>query len=104
MKRLRVSCVVAMFAVASVGAMAQDKPAAANQAAKPKVMTATGTVSAIAADTLTVKAASGEMAFTLDAKTSVSGKGLTTKSTELKKEGKPTSVTEFVHVGDRVDV
>ena len=104
MKRLLLSCVVAVFALALGSAMAQEKtpPKQADEAAK--VLSATGTVSAVTADTLTLKAKSGEMVFSIDAKTTVSGKGLGTKTAELRKDGKSTPLTEFVHVGDGVDV
>ena len=105
MKRLLVSCVVAVFAVALVSAMPQEKPAPPKPVDKQaKVLSATGAVSAITADSITIKAASGEMVFSIDAKTNITGKGLSTKANALKKDGKPTTVTEFVHVGDGVDV
>ena len=100
MKRLLVSCVVAVFAVALVSAMAQEKQADKSA----KVLSASGAVSAISADSITIKAKSGEMVFSIDAKTNITGKGLSTKNSALKKDGKPTTVTEFVHVGDGVDV
>ena len=100
MKRLLVSCVVAVFALALVSAMAQEKQADKSA----KVLSASGAVSAITADSVTIKAKSGEMVFSIDAKTNITGKGLSTKSSALKKDGKPTPITEFVHVGDAVDV
>ena len=100
MKRLLVSCVVAVFALALVSATAQEKQA--DKAAK--ALSASGAVSAITADSITIKAKSGEMVFSIDAKTNITGKGLSTKASALKKDGKPTTVTEFVHVGDGVDV
>ena len=106
MKRLLVSCVVAVFALALVSAMAQEKPPPppkqVDKAAK--VLSASGAVSAVTADSVTIKAKSGEMVFSVDAETRITGKGLSTKSSALKKDGKPTTITEFVHVGDGVDV
>lgn len=101
MKRLLVICMAAMFAIAPVSAMAQTK-APADKAAETH--TATGTVSAVAADSITIKAKSGELTFTIDSKTDVTGKGLTTKTAALKKEGKPTVITEFVKVGDSATI
>ena len=103
MKRLLVSFVVAVFALA-LGVGAQEKTAPKTADKQVKVMNATGNVSAITADSVTIKASSGEMMFSIDAKTKITGKGLSTQSSALKKDGKPTTVTEFVHVGDGVDV
>jgi hypothetical protein len=105
MKRLLVSCVVAVFTFALVSAGAQEKPAPPKSVDKQaKVLSATGAVAAITADSVTIKAASGEMTFSIDGKTNITGKGLSTKASALKKDGKPTTVTEFVHVGDGVAV
>ena len=101
MKRLLVICMAAMFAIAPVSAMAQTKPPADKAA---ETLTASGTVSAVAADSITIKAKSGEMTFAVDSKTDVTGKGLTTKSAALKKDGKPSVITEFVHVGDTATI
>ena len=105
MKRLLVSCVVAVFALALVSAGAQEKPAPPKPVDKQaKALSATGAVSAITADSVTIKASSGEMTFSIDGKTKITGKGLSTKASALKKDAKPTTVTEFVHVGDGVAV
>lgn len=100
MKLLLTICVAGLFAIAPVTAMAQGKPSD-----KPaKTLRADGTVSAVSADSLTIKASSGELTFTVDSKTRVSGRGFGTKSAALKKEGKPLTITEFVRAEDRVSV
>jgi len=103
MKRFLMICAAAMFAITPIGVMAQAKtPAAAEKPAK--TLTTTGKVAAVAADSLTVTASSGDMTFTIDSKTKIVGKGIGTKSGALKTDGKSTPATEFVHVGDRVTV
>ena len=86
-------------AIASVGsAPAPPAPPA------PKSQRASGVVSAVSATSLTVKGASGEWTFTIDGKTSVTGTGVGTAARKLSTEGKPQAITEFVHVGDTVNV
>ena len=104
MKRLLGISVAVLFVLAGFTASAQDKAKAKAPASAEKVLTATGTVSAVASQSLTIKAASGEMTFAIDNKTAVTGKGLGTKNAALKDEGKTRAITEFVHVGDSVDV
>jgi hypothetical protein len=98
--------------LAAAPAFAQDKPAD-KQATKPagksasasnKTMTANGTVSSVAADSLTVKATSGEMTFAVDDKTHVVAKGASHQTAAAKGEGKATPITDFVKVGDMVSV
>jgi hypothetical protein len=92
--------------LAAAPALAQDKPAAKPEAkaTSGKTMTAMGTVSAVAADSLTVKAKDGEMTFAVDSKTAVTSHGASHKSAEMKGENKPTQITDFVKVGDEVSV
>ena len=66
--------------------------------------TVSGTVAAVAADSVTVKAKEGEMKFTVDAKTTVIGRGMGTKSTKMKDDKKPTQIVDFVKAGDEVAV
>jgi len=76
-------------------------PAAA-QAAKSKAMTASGTVKAVSASSVTVTGKdSKDMTFSVDNTTNVRGKGAGTKSKE--KGGKP-MVTDLIANGDRVTV
>src|SRR5262245_50679137 len=70
-----------------------------------KTMNATGTVSAVAPDTLTVKGTGTESwTFMIDKDTSVTAKGATHKSLALKADGKATVLTDFVKIGDKVTV
>lgn len=77
---------------------------AEQDAAKAKTINAMGTVSAITVDSLTVKGKTDTWTFVVDKDTSVTAKGATHKSLELKAEGKANKVTEFVKVGDSVTV
>ncbi len=85
-----------------------DKPAKTDQTGKAapaaKAMTVTGTVSAVAADSLTIKGKTDETTFTVDSKTKVIGTGASHKTAELKGQDKPTVITDFVKVGDNVSV
>jgi len=99
---------VGALLLSALPAFAQaDKPAAKPEAAKPaasKEMTANGTVSAVTADSLTVKAKEGDMTFAIDSTTKVQAKGASHKSDAMKDEKKTTQVTDFVKVGDTVSV
>jgi hypothetical protein len=104
MKRLLPLFVGILLVAAPV--VAQDKPAAkpTSGTAASKTMTAMGTVSAVAADSLTLKAKDGEMTFAVDTKTTVTGHGASHKSAAMKGENKATQITDFVKVGDQVSV
>jgi|SRR5262245_7093037 len=70
-----------------------------------KTMNAQGTVTAVAPDSLTVKGTGADTwTFMIDKDTSVTAKGATHKSMELKAEGKGTKLTDFVSVGSKVTV
>jgi len=81
-------------------------PSFANAQAAPamKTMNATGTVSAVAPDSLTVKGKTDTWTFMIDKDTSVTAKGATHKSLALKADGKATVLTDFVKNGDNVTV
>jgi predicted aconitase len=82
-----------------------EKPKA--DAAKPsasKTMSATGTVSAVSADSLTVKGKTAEWTFAVDNATKVAARGASHKTEAMKDEKKSTQITDFVHVGDTVAV
>jgi hypothetical protein len=85
-------------AVAATG-YAQDKKEAA-----PKAQTAMGAVTAVTATSLTAKGKDAEWTFTIDKDTKVTARGASTKTAEMKKENKGTSITDVVHVGDQVRV
>ena len=87
-------------------ALALPMAARAEQdAAKAKTINAMGTVSAVTVDSLTVKGKGTDTwTFTIDKDTTVTAKGATHKTLELKAEGKTNKLTEFVKVGDSVTV
>jgi hypothetical protein len=101
----RLFCVVAVLAVMMLPAYAagQDKPAA-KAAPAAKMLSASGSVTAVAQDSITIKAKSGEMTFAVDSKTKVTGPGAGTKTEEKKKLGQPTVLTDFVKTGEMVTV
>ena len=78
--------------------------AVSSPSAGPKAQTASGVVSAVSGNSLTVKGASDEWTFTVDEKTTVSGTGIGTAGRKLSSEGKKTTLTDFVHEGDTVSV
>jgi hypothetical protein len=92
-----------------VGALLLSALPALAQGEKPKTdskktMSTSGTVSAVTADSLTVKAKSGEMTFAVDNATKVSARGASHKTAAMKDDKKSTQITDFVHVGDTVAV
>jgi|SRR3954452_13653451 hypothetical protein len=106
MKRVLGAFIGALL-VSALPAFAQaDKPAAKADTAKSsaKTMTATGTVSAVTADSMTVKAKEGEMTFVVDGATKVEARGASHKTASMKDDKKPTMVTDFVKTGDTVTV
>jgi len=77
-------------------------PAAAKPAAK--TVTVTGTVSAITADSVTVKGKDAEWTFAVDKETKVKMSGASKTTAALKDAKKPAQITEFVKTGDSVTV
>ena len=64
-----------------------------------------GTVTAIGGDSITVKAADGELKFTVDAKTVLTAPGAGTADRRAEAAGKPgPRVADFVKAGDAVEV
>jgi hypothetical protein len=103
MKRLFLFCVTGLFVMAPVFAYAQG--ASASKPADPKkVLSASGTVSAVSATSVTVKGKTAEWTFVVDKDTKVTGPGASHKTDALKDERKPAVITEFVQVGDTVAV
>src|SRR6476619_2664431 len=80
---------IAVPALAHAGQEAKPKPAST------KTLTASGTVSAVTNDSLTVKGKTDEWTFTIDKSTSVKAKGATHKTA---------AITDFVKTGDMVTV
>ena len=95
MKRLMMLFVAVVLAAA---------PAFAQAKAASKTMSATGKVSAVTADSVTVKGKDGEWTFGVDKGTTVVAKGGSHKMAAMKADKKPTVITEFVSVGDDVSV
>ena len=79
-------------------------PAKAEEAPKPKAMTASGVVSAVSGNSLTVNEKTGAATFTVDSKTVVSGTGLGTAGRKLEDAGGKPTLGEFVKEGDTVSV
>jgi hypothetical protein len=79
-------------------------PAKADEAPKTKAMTATGVVSAVSGNSVTVKEKTGDATFTVDSKTVVSGTGLGTAGRKLQEAGGKPTLGEFVKEGDTVSV
>lgn len=102
MKKVLMLAVALM--VASAPAFAQDAKKGGDKAPATKTMSASGTVTAVAADSLTLKAKSGEMTFAVDDKTNVQASGASHKTAAAKADNKPTPITDFVKVGDDVSV
>ena len=91
----------------ALGVLLLAAPALAQEKAKPaadKVLSASGVVSAVAADSVTVKGKAGEWKFAVDKDTMVTASGASRKTAALKDEKKPAQITEYVKVGDSVDV
>src|SRR5262245_15595070 len=88
-----------LMIVLAVGALCVGQVAGLDAQAKPKAMTANGTVKAVSGNSLTVTAAGKDMMFTLDGSTKFVGKGLGTKA----KSG-PVTAADAVAMGDHVKV
>ena len=85
----------------SAPAVAQEK---ARKSSADKTMAATGVVSAVNAEWITIKAKGSEWKFSVDKSTHVSVAGASRKTAVLKDDKKPTLINEYVKVGDSVTV
>jgi Domain of unknown function (DUF5666) len=93
--------------VRAIASQAPPPPAPAPKgeaAAKPKAMTATGVVSAVTGNSLTVKEKTGDATFSVDSKTVVMGKGLGTAGKKLMEAGGKPTLGDFLKDGDTVSV
>jgi hypothetical protein len=66
--------------------------------------TAKGTVTAVSADSVTVKAGAQDMKFTVDSSTAVTATGAGTKTRKAAEEGKKPAITELLTAGTPVEV
>ena len=97
MKNVMGLLVVALLVAAPV--FAQSKAAAPG-----KTLTAAGKVSAVSANSVTVKGKDAEWTFAVDKSTVVTAKGGSHKVAAMKADKQPIVITEFVVVGDDVSV
>jgi hypothetical protein len=79
-------------------------PAAAAAPAAAKSQTASGVVSAVSGSSLTIKGKAGDVTFTVDNKTTVSGTGIGTAARKMTEAGAKPTITDLVHDGDSVSV
>ena len=79
-------------------------PSSEPTAPAPATLKSAGVVSAVTGNSLVIKADSGEVTFTIDAKTDVVASGAGTATRAKKAAGEKTVITDFVGVGDTVAV
>jgi hypothetical protein len=91
-------------AIAAVPPPPSAPKSEAAAAPKPKAMTATGVVSAVTGNSLTVKEKAGDATFSVDSKTVVMGKGLGTAGKKLMEAGGKPTLGDFLKDGDTVSV
>jgi hypothetical protein len=94
----RVLLLVLGVLLVSGTAFAQEK------AKSDKTMSASGSVTAVSASSITVKGKAAEWTFDVDKDTHVSVQGATKKTAALKDNKLPAQITEYVKVGDTVTV
>lgn len=70
----------------------------------PATLKATGVVSAVAGNSLAIKAGTGELTFAIDNQTDVIAAGAGTASRAKQAAGQKTVITDFVAIGDTVAV
>jgi len=102
MKRV-LSLVLGVLLLAAPGFAQAAKGEKAKPAAS-KTLSASGKVSAVTTDSVTVKGKDAEWTFSVDKATTVVAKGGSHKMAAMKADKKPTVITEFVSVGDDVTV
>jgi hypothetical protein len=76
----------------------------ASPASAQDTKTARGTVTAVAADSVTVKAGAQEMKFAVDSSTTVTATGAGTKTRKAEAEGSKPKITELLSAGTPVEV
>ena len=87
-----------------LGVLMLTAPAFAQAKTASKTLTAAGKVSAVTTDSVTVKGKDGEWKFDVDKATTVVARGASHKMAAMKADKKPSTVTEYVSVGDDVSV
>jgi Domain of unknown function (DUF5666) len=70
----------------------------------PKSTSASGTVSAVSNDSLTLTSGANSLTFAIDKNTKIIGEGVGTLSRKLKEAGKGMTATDAIGVGDAVNV
>ena len=101
MKRLLTLSLGVLLLAAPVFAQAK---AGEKAAAAPKAQSASGKVTAVTADSLTVQGKDASWTFSVDKGTTVLAKGASHKMASLNADKKPSVITEYVSVGDSVGV
>lgn len=71
---------------------------------KPEGKSASGVVTAVSGDSVTVKSGNREWKFMIDSKTNVVGRGAGTRTRQAQAKGEKTMISDFVGEGDRVIV
>lgn|SRR5262245_15937015 len=72
--------------------------------AQSKKLTGAGRVTTVSADSFTIQSGSATQVFTVDAQTKVEGKGVGTKSREMKANQKAPVLTDLLSESDQVVV
>lgn len=93
--RIRFGFALALVCCFAVALIAQEPK---------KSMHATGRVTTVAADSIAVNTGAASLTFGVDTSTKVVGKGVGTKSGELKAQGKSPALTDLVEQYDNVSV
>ena len=96
MKRLVAASMGALFLTAVLVSPSVSLYAAAAD------KTVNGTVSAVAADSITIKDKDAEIKLTVDSKTKVIGTGVGTKNDKMKDDKMSPQIVDFVKAGDSV--
>jgi FlaG/FlaF family flagellin (archaellin) len=104
MRRLLGFIALALVVALPVYAQGTGQAPAAKSAPAATAMTASGSVTAVSADSLTIKAKSGDMTFAVDSKVKVTGTGASHKTEELKAAKKTAALTDYLKNGDMVTV
>lgn len=92
--RTLITCALSVLLVANTDLTAQS----------PATQKATGRVTAVAADSITIQTSREPLTLVVDSSTKVIGKGVGTITSRLKAEGRSPAVTDLVHQYDSVRV